>query len=126
MVGIQLGLQRCRLNFCGGVNEWEAGERRWISPSWFSWGQGGQGFGFDLMFVLLVVGGGGGWVQSHACPAPKRDATDSHRHSAIQSAALRSAVVLKEVHSVDAPNRCTCINRFNDGTAEVQLTKGTE
>lgn len=42
-----------RLNLCSGVNEWEVGERRLISPSLCSWG---QGFGFDLMLVLLVVG----------------------------------------------------------------------
>lgn len=61
---------------------------------------------------------------SHACPSPNSVAMYSS--TAIQSAALRSAVVLKEVHRVDAPNRCTCNNRFNDGTAEVQLTKGIE
>ena len=84
MVGIQLGLQRCRLNFCGGVNEWEAGERRWISPSWFSWGQGGQGFGFDLMFVLLVVGGGVG-VGSNPMLAQPRNVMQRIRAAIVQS-----------------------------------------
>ena len=77
--------------------------------------------------VCVVSGGGGVGVGSNPMLAQPRNVMQRIRAAiVIQSAALRSAVVLKEVHSVDAPNRCTCINRFNDGTAEVQLTKGIE